>query len=221
MLLAISSVNAYLKKQNKDIRYKFNFLTPTNFNGFFQSIRDGGVVNFRSLLDVELAPKKSDLFFSDVIPEGEDHEKWLPVYTYAAACGKFTGSMQAKEEKWMYVGRKFDDQHFVVCAVGHSMEPKIKDGDYCIFKANPAGPYTGQGRIYLFQYQGEPDPDTGGSYTIKGYRSHKGKDGFNARVELLPRNKKYSPIEFRAEDGDIDQKLHFVAEFVENLKVGT
>lgn len=159
--------------------------------------------------------EESELFFSDVIPEGDDAGKWLPIYSLAAACGKIVEGMEVKEERWIYVDRVFDNQHFVVRAVGDSMIPNINDGDHCIFRANPVGPYTGLRRIYLFQYQGQPDPDTGGSYTIKGYRSYKGPDGFNVRVELLPFNKAYSPIEFKVEDGDIDQKLHFVAEFID------
>ena len=60
-----------------------------------------------------------------------------------------------------------------------------------------------------------PDPDTGGAYTIKGYQSHKGADGLNASVELVPVNKDYSPLEFRADEADIAQKLHIVGEFVD------
>ena len=116
------------------------------------------------------------------------------------------------------MGRKFNSQYFVVRAVGDSMVPRIKDGDYCIFRSNPTGPYSGQGRMYLFQFQGQPDSDTGGSYTIKSYKSYKGSDGLNVRVELLPINSAHSSMEFKAEDGDIDQKLHFVAEFVEVIK---
>jgi len=47
-------INAYLRKNKKDISYKFNFLTPSDYNGFFQSIRDGNIASFRSALDVEL-----------------------------------------------------------------------------------------------------------------------------------------------------------------------
>lgn len=152
------------------------------------------------------------------INENLKYKEYLPVYSLAAACGKFAENTEVKEEKWIYVGRKFSKDYFVVRALGNSMLPKIKDGDYCIFRSNPAGPYTGQGRIYLFQYQGRPDPDTGGSYTIKGYRSHKGPDGLNVRVELIPLNKAYSSLKFNADDVDIDQKLHFVGEFVEAIR---
>lgn len=47
-------VNAYLRKKKLGVSYKFNFLTPTDFNGFFQSIRDGRAADFRSALDVAL-----------------------------------------------------------------------------------------------------------------------------------------------------------------------
>jgi len=47
-------INSYLRKKKIGVSYKFNFLTPSNFNGYFQSIRDGNVASFRSTLDVEL-----------------------------------------------------------------------------------------------------------------------------------------------------------------------
>ncbi len=47
-------INAYLRKNTKEVQYKFNFLTPTDFNAYFQSIREGKIASFRSLLDVKL-----------------------------------------------------------------------------------------------------------------------------------------------------------------------
>ena len=47
-------LNKYLKKQKRTTKYKFNFLTPTDFGNYFQSIQDGSIFNFRSKLDVEL-----------------------------------------------------------------------------------------------------------------------------------------------------------------------
>ncbi len=48
-------INAFLAKKKASVRYKFNFLTPSDFGGYFQSIRDDSVQNFRSKLDVKLA----------------------------------------------------------------------------------------------------------------------------------------------------------------------
>jgi type III restriction enzyme len=47
-------VNEHLEEEGNPLRYKFHFLTPRNFNTFFQELREGRVVNFRSDLDVKL-----------------------------------------------------------------------------------------------------------------------------------------------------------------------
>lgn len=141
--------------------------------------------------------------------------EYLPVYTLAAACGKFGEGQEVEPEGWIRVEKRDWDRDitFVARAVGNSMDPKIKDGDYCIFKANPGGPYSKQGRIYLLQYRGKTDPETMGSYSIKGYRSHKGTDGLNVRVELIPFNKSFESMFFDEDEHDMDSQLIFVAEF--------
>lgn len=53
-LVHFERINSFLQKNNKRLKYKFNFLTPSDYNGFFQSIRDQKVRSFRSALDVEL-----------------------------------------------------------------------------------------------------------------------------------------------------------------------
>lgn len=47
-------INEHLKKKRAGVRYKFNFLTPSDFSNYFQSIRNGNAASFRSELDVEL-----------------------------------------------------------------------------------------------------------------------------------------------------------------------
>ena len=93
---------------------------------------------------------------------------------------------------------RLDEKMFVCRAVGRSMEPRIHDGDYVVFRAKPAG--TRQGRIVLVQYRGAADPDTGGSYTVKRYSSEKaaaeGGDWRHARIVLSPTNPQYEPIVF-------------------------
>jgi len=48
-------INVYVRKEGMGVSYKCNFLTPSDFNGYFQCLRDGDVASFRSSLDVELA----------------------------------------------------------------------------------------------------------------------------------------------------------------------
>jgi type III restriction enzyme len=48
-------INAHLKENKIKLQYKFNFLTPSDFNNYFQSIREGNASTFRSNLDVALS----------------------------------------------------------------------------------------------------------------------------------------------------------------------
>jgi len=48
-------VNEHMRTSGKPSRYKFTFLTETNFGLFFQYLRDGRIADFRSELDVKLA----------------------------------------------------------------------------------------------------------------------------------------------------------------------
>jgi type III restriction enzyme len=122
----------------------------------------------------------------------------LPLYSLEAAAGYFGSGEAVEPEGWVEadgVGR-LDERMFVCRAVGHSMEPSIRDGDYIVFRAKPAG--TRQGKIVLAQYRGPADPDTGGAFTVKRYSSEKeasDEGGWrHTRVVLSPTNPDYSPI---------------------------
>lgn len=47
-------LNQWLEKAKILTRYQFNMISPKSFNVFFQKLRDGGVVGFRSDLDVAM-----------------------------------------------------------------------------------------------------------------------------------------------------------------------
>ncbi|HQN14306.1 MAG TPA: DUF2075 domain-containing protein, partial [Quisquiliibacterium sp.] len=60
---------------------------------------------------------------------------------------------------------------FVAQVVGESMNRRIPNGAWCLFRANPTG--TRQGKIVVVQHRSLADPETGGRYTIKRYTSEK------------------------------------------------
>lgn len=47
-------LNQWLEKAKIPTRYQFNTISPKSYNVFFQKLRDGGVVGFRSELDVAM-----------------------------------------------------------------------------------------------------------------------------------------------------------------------
>ena len=126
------------------------------------------------------------------------------------------------ESEWDWV--EVDTRHtlrsgvFVAQVVGHSMEPMIPDGAYCLF----TGPVTGtrQRRVVLVQLRDEVDPDTGLRYTVKRYRSEKTADEHgwrHVRIVLEPLNRNFRPIELTEED---EEAVAVVAEFVEIVSTG-
>jgi len=163
--------------------------------------------------------KKSDLFFSDVIPDKIKYIDYLPVYTLAAACGKFGEGREAEILSWVDVevlGLKAKDERLFVSQVkGGSMEPRISNNDYCVFRANVVG--SRNDKIVLVQHHTIHDPDNGGRYTVKKYKSYKSKkpDKLNDIVELISLNKKHDTIVL---EDELDEEFKVIAEFVQVLK---
>lgn len=143
------------------------------------------------------------------------YETMLPVYSLKAAAGYFGEGEVVEEEGWVEVdiGRRLTKKMFVAQVVGKSMEPRIPDGSYCVFRAQPEG--TRQGKIVLAEHRGIDDPETGGSYTVKQYSSKKviNEDGTWAHdaIILEPENMEYDNIVLTPEVGD---EFKIIAELV-------
>ena len=60
---------------------------------------------------------------------------------------------------------------FVAQVVGESMNRRIPNGAWCLFRAAPTG--TREGKVVVVQHRGIADPETGGRFTIKVYISEK------------------------------------------------
>ena len=85
----------------------------------------------------------------------------LPLYSLKAAAGYFGNAEPVEPEGWVEAdgAGRLDKRMFVCRAVGRSMEPRIHDGDYVVFRAKPAG--TRQGKIVLVQYRGAAESGHG------------------------------------------------------------
>jgi len=143
------------------------------------------------------------------VPAEKKYVDYLPVYSVRAACGSFEDNESIPEdgaEGWIDItsaGIKAKKTMFAVHAIGDSMQPKIKDGDICIFEQygdSSAG--SREGQIVLTQCSGKDD-DYSCSYTIKKYHSEKeySEDGTwrHSKIQLLPLNMDYSPIDLTPE----------------------
>lgn len=150
-----------------------------------------------------------------VVNDDVKYIDFLPVYSIKAACGYFGEGDDVSELGWIQVEGvgKLNRNMFVVQASGHSMEPRINDGDFCVFRANPAG--SRQGKIVLVQHHNYYDSDYSGAYSIKEYSSFKSYDEFgnwqHEKIELTPLNKDYNPIVINAEEAE---DFRVIGEFI-------
>ena len=155
----------------------------------------------------------------DARVKAQAYKTLLPVYSLRAAAGYFGAGTAVEPEGWVDASGmgRLDEKMFVARVVGRSMEPAIRDGDLCVFRASPPG--SRQGKVVLVQYRGPSDPETGGAFTVKRYRSKKlvQEDGTwqHEEITLEPLNTEFQPIVLTAkEEGDVV----LAAEFVDRLR---
>lgn len=111
------------------------------------------------------------------VPVSERFSRYLPLYSIKAACGpheyNFSEEGLDNDLGWIDASEfrcRLNKNMFVVQAVGHSMEPKINDGDYCVFERYaPDSAGSREGKIVLAKDITEFDDDYSGRFTIKKY----------------------------------------------------
>ena len=107
---------------------------------------------------------------------------------------------------------------FIAQVVGESMNRRIPNGAWCLWRFTPYG--ADNGKVVLAQHRGIEDPETGGQYTVKVYDREMGADDEGTlqtgRITLTPdsTDERFKPIVLETmEEGE----LVIVAEFVEVL----
>lgn len=145
--------------------------------------------------------------FERVEPQEEDkYRTCVPLFTLQAAAGTFSAEQHVEPDGWVVprTSRRLGPGMFIAQVVGQSMEPRIPDGAYCLFRRPVEG--TRQGRVVLVELRDRADPATGNRYTVKVYESEKATEGDSWRHEhitLRPLNPAVEPIVLASAD-DLD-----------------
>jgi type I restriction enzyme R subunit len=200
-------------EQNEDITARF-----INDKDFQDVV---GKHLLRTVYEQIRSEKPTAELFRRVTPEEKDkYRTCVPLFTLKAAAGAFSNAQAVEPDGWVELNthRRLCPGMFVAQIVGHSMEPKILDGGWCLFRSPVEG--SRQGRIVLVQHRDIHDPETGGSYTVKRYESQKESDGAGSwrhtEIRLLPENPNFVPIILR----DVrDDEFHIIAEVVDVLTI--
>lgn len=147
----------------------------------------------------------------------------IPFYALAATAGVFNLDQYAEDDdlsehaKWIAVDDiRVTPDLFALQIVGQSMEPRISDGDICIFRRGSALAGSRNGRIMLVKHHGIRDADTSGQFTIKRYESERiyDEDGVpqHVKITLHPFNPDYDPIII--EEVEEEGEFRVLGEFV-------
>jgi superfamily II DNA or RNA helicase/diadenosine tetraphosphate (Ap4A) HIT family hydrolase/HKD family nuclease/SOS-response transcriptional repressor LexA len=141
--------------------------------------------------------------FSEAPAAKEKFTRLVPVYSLEAAAGLWGPESSPEEIGWAEAaGATIKPGMFIARVRGHSMEPKIKDGSWNLFRPCPLG--SREGRIVLVQFNSMGDSENGGRFTVKKYHSAKtvSQDAWqHDRIELLPLNPDYDPIPVAPHEG--------------------
>jgi superfamily II DNA or RNA helicase/SOS-response transcriptional repressor LexA len=167
-------------------------------------------------------PEHGKIIFLDSVRNEDKFKTALPFYELSVAAGEFLDSeTSAEPEAWIDISglskrKSFDEYMFVSRIQGHSMEPIISDGSYCLFTRETAG--TKNGRIVLAQKLGLNDVDSGASFSIKKYESSKVYDSDtewrHENIILKAVNPDYEDIEISPEESD---QFSIIAIYLETL----
>ncbi|VAW63806.1 ATP/GTP-binding protein [hydrothermal vent metagenome] len=140
----------------------------------------------------------------------------MPIYQLEIAAGNFSEHQQVEDSDWVELPDSFRPQpgHFVARVVGESMNKRIPNGAWCLFKQDQGG--SRNNKIVVVQHRDIQDVDTGGSYTVKRYSSEKMQEGdewLHSQIVLKPESYMDGYEDLVFENDEVGE-LRVVGEFV-------
>ncbi len=163
------------------------------------------------------------------VDKAKPFKNCIPLYEdLKIAAGRFSAPQNIKDAAsveqagviWVNLGDevKPSEDLFIAQVVGESMNRRIPNGSWCLFRARPEG--TRQGKVVLARHNSLDDPELAGKYTLKIYSSEKSfnRDGSwrHIRITLKPdsRDPSFKDIEIEPSEGE---KFEIVAELIRVL----
>jgi hypothetical protein len=191
------------------------YSTDSETNTYLQQAAQGALTP--SIDEVETEDTRP---FRILEPENvQPYVNALPCFDVKVAAGAFSPEQWIEDCQWIEPPEHIAIRkgYFVAQVIGESMNQRIPNGSWCLFKANSAG--SREGEIVLVQHRDIQDPSYAGSFTIKVYTSEKvaTDEGWqHENIVLQPRstNPKFTDLVFNS---DTLRDLQIIGEFVATL----
>jgi phage repressor protein C with HTH and peptisase S24 domain len=217
--------NTYRTLMTRGQKGCFIFCTDQETREYFQQIA-GRQLEQEDTTELETSNAHSRSYRGLDLPvvsfeQAKPYQGYVPVFDLEVAAGGFSDQQglenagNPEDSEWVQLPEHINTTQgmFVTRVVGESMNKRIINGSWCLFKANPGG--SRNGKIVLVQHRDIEDPDHGGTYTVKTYHSEKiEEDGVlvNQRIVLKPETNAYGYSPIVVEDGG--EELVVVGEFL-------
>ena len=146
----------------------------------------------------------------------------VPLVNIYAAAGNFSETQISNEDfDWVELPMNVSvkEGYFVCQIIGESMNKKIKNGDWCLFKKDSGG--SREGKIVLVEHYNIQDSSFGAGYTVKTYHSKKNitnESWSHKSIILKPFSFDPNFKDIVLEQDEIDA-LKVIGEFVTTLDV--
>ncbi len=148
--------------------------------------------------------------------EAVDCPNAVPIFDIKIAAGDFSKEQWLQDCQYAELPDHFTAKpgFFIAQVVGESMNKRIPNGSWCLFREPSGG--SRNGKVVIVQSRDIQDPDNGGQYTVKIYRSEKSQteDSWShLKICLEPDSMDFNlkPITI---DPDTVNELRVVGEFV-------
>lgn len=203
--------NTYKTLMTRGMKGCYVYFTDDETRTHFQTLVNGFEY-------VEVAPmlNKYEGLDLPIVQAGQEAANSVPIFDLKFAAGQFSDYQQADtfDHVVLPAHLRASEGYFVARVEGDSMNKRIPPGAWCLFHFNPQG--TRNGKIVVVQHRRISDPELGGQYTIKRYKSEKhfSDDGVvNSVIVLKPEstNDKHEAIVLSADD---TEEMVVVAEFL-------
>lgn len=203
-------INIYKTIMYRGIRGAYIYACDKNLREYFKE----HIPSFKTESKLRVLP------FADVKP----YINSVPLLNIHAAAGGFS-DLQIPTEyenfEWvelpMHIVARED--YFVCQIIGESMNKKIENGSWCLFKRDSGG--SREGKIVLVEHYNIQDSDFGAGYTIKSYHSEKnitGESWSHKSIILKPLSYDETYKNLVLDENEITE-LKVIGEFITTLDI--